>query len=376
MNIIAVVGARPNFIKIAPLIEAFKNYPEIKTTLIHTGQHYDYRMSTLFFQELEIPEPDIYLGVGAGTHGEQTAKIMLNLEPILIEKKPDLLIVVGDVNSTLAASLTAAKLNIEIAHIEAGLRSFDRTMPEEINRILTDHLSTLLFTTCEEANENLRHEGIEEEKIHFVGNVMIDTLIKYKDEIAFEETVKRIGFPSLLNQGEVKSYALLTLHRPKNVDRREALTAILEALAEIATEIPILFPAHPRTLERIKEFQLNHLLVEGEGVENGVILLPPLGYLDFVNLMKRASFVLTDSGGIQEETTFLNIPCLTLRENTERRITINLGTNTLVGQDKEKIIAEVERILKEGGKGGEVPPLWDGKASLRIAKIIAEKHRN
>jgi UDP-N-acetylglucosamine 2-epimerase (non-hydrolysing) len=372
MKILSVVGARPNFMKIAPLIEALRDYPDVEITLLHTGQHYDYRMSALFFRQLEIPAPDIYLGVGGGTHAEQTAKIMLALEPILFSNRADLVIVVGDVNSTLAVSLTAAKLNIKIAHIEAGLRSFDRTMPEEINRTLTDHLSSLLFTTCEEGNKNLRHEGIAEEKIHFVGNVMIDTLIKYKDKTSFEKTIERLNLSPAYNRGELERYALITLHRPSNVDDKGTLSAILEALSEIASEAAVIFPAHPRTVKKIEQFNLNRFISDKEVVKNKVTLFPPLGYLDFISLMKKASLVLTDSGGIQEETTFLKIPCLTLRENTERRITITIGTNKLVGKDKERITAEAKKVLKEGGEGGEIPPLWDGKASLRIARIISE----
>ena len=361
MFILNVVGARPNLMKIAPLIEEMNRYPDITWSLLHTGQHYDDRMSRIFFTDLGLPEPDIYLGVGSGSHAEQTARVMLAFEKVLLDRKPDLVIVVGDVNSTMACAITAAKLWISVAHVEAGLRSFDRRMPEEINRIVTDALSDLLFTTCRDANENLIREGIPPSKIFFVGNVMIDTLIKYRDWAAALNTPSRFG----LQPGQ---YALLTLHRPSNVDQPQVFSGILDALTVIQREIPILFPAHPRTVKRIAEFSFRERLKAAPNL----MVIEPLGYLEFLDLMMHARLVLTDSGGIQEETTILGVPCLTLRENTERPVTVREGTNVLVGTDPERIVDEVRRVLPTGGKRGHVPELWDGHAAERIVKIIRE----
>ena len=377
MKIILVAGARPNFMKVDPIMNEMEEYNSKQTSkrnskyiLVHTGQHYDYNMSDSFFKDLEIHPPDIHLGVGSGTHGQQTAKIMVAFENVCFEEKPDLVIVVGDVNSTLACSITAAKLCIPIAHVEAGLRSFDRTMPEEINRIVTDSLSDFLFTTCRGANENLKKEGISDNKIYFVGNVMIDTLLKYKN--LAESKIKK--FSNL----KKKEYALLTLHRPSNVDNKKTLQEITEALVEISKKIPIIFPAHPRTQKMIERFEFSNFFQKHLSSHlpqmKGIYLLAPLPYLEFLHLMAKAKFILTDSGGIQEETTVLGIPCLTLRENTERPVTIKEGTNILVGTNKEKIINESLNILNGKGKIGRIPELWDGKAANRIIEILKKKY--
>lgn len=371
-----VAGARPNFMKIAPILRAIMNFNntashfKIKKRLIHTGQHYDFSMSGVFFKDLNLERPDIYIGVGSGSHGEQTGRIMIEFEKICIREKPDLVLVVGDVNSTLACSIIAAKLCIPIAHVEAGLRSFDRSMPEEINRIVTDCLSDFLFTTCQGADENLRREGVPKEKIFFVGNVMADTLLKFKADI--ESQVK-------VNITE-KDYALLTLHRPSNVDNREIFRNILKALQKVSQRIPIIFPVHPRTKKQIKSFGyvryfnlLKSDISSLKELKSSINLLDPLSYLEFLYLMSHAKFVLTDSGGIQEETTILGTPCLTIRENTERPITIEEGTNVLVGTDPAKIIRESFNILSGKGKAGRVPKFWDGEASERIVKILSKK---
>lgn len=359
MNILNIVGARPNLIKMAPLVEEMQRHPNIKQTLLHTGQHYDTKMSQIFFDQLGLPQPDIYLGIGSGSHAEQTARVMLAFEQVLLEHKPDWVVVVGDVNSTLACTITAAKLHVPVAHIEAGLRSFDRTMPEEVNRLVTDLLSDLLFTTSPDANENLQREGISAEKIFFVGNVMIDTLHKH---LAHAQT---LGMPAQFNL-EPGRYALLTLHRASNVDEPKVLNGILEALATIQRDIPILFPAHPRTIRRIQEFGFQAKLDAAPHLR----LVEPLGYLEFLNLMMHARLVLTDSGGIQEETTILGIPCLTLRENTERPITLTEGTNELVGVDPQRILTAAQRVLAGQSKVGIVPHLWDGHAAERILAIL------
>lgn len=381
-KIVSVVGARPNFMKIAPIIEQLKIKnknlkAELKHVLVHTGQHYDEEMSKSFFEDLNLPKPDINLGVGSASHAVQTAKIMIEFEKVCLRERPDLIIVVGDVNSTIACALVASKLGIKIAHIEAGLRSFDRAMPEEINRVLTDAISDYLFTTCEDANENLRKEGIPEEKIYFVGNVMIDTLLRYKERAKKSNILEKLGLNKDL---QVRSYALLTLHRPSNVDNRETFINILKALKNVSKKIPIIFPAHPRTQRQIKSFGLekyfNFVNIESNScvnIENSINLLDPLSYLDFLNLMANAKFVLTDSGGIQEETTILNIPCLTLRENTERPVTLKEGTNTIVGSNPEKIISKSMDILNGKKKIGRIPKLWDGKAAERIINILIEK---
>ena len=371
MKIIFVVGARPNFIKIAPLVEEAKKYPEISAVLLHTGQHYDNEMSQVFFDELGLPAPDIYLGVGSGSHAIQTAAIMVEFEKICLAQKPTVVVVVGDVNSTLACSLVAAKLQIPIAHVEAGLRSRDRGMPEEINRLVTDALSDLLFTTDEEANKNLIGEGIPESKIRFVGNVMIDTLLKFK---------KRAGLESKITISN-PDYAFVTLHRPSNVDDAGRLAKIFSVLFEISKAIPILFSVHPRTKKQIENYACQNYFyyppVEtGAPVifKNAINIFSPLPYLDCLNLMAKAKFVLTDSGGIQEETTILGVPCLTLRKNTERPITISQGTNELVDVEPNNIIEHTKTILDGRWKKSSAPKLWDGRAAERIIKVIYNQY--
>lgn len=376
MKIILVVGTRPNFMKILPIIVEMEKFDaknsgrsKFDYLLVHTGQHYDDNMSGSFFRDLNIPQPHVYLGVGSGTHAEQTAKIMIEFEKVCIKKKPHLVIVVGDVNSTLACSLVAAKLWIPSAHVEAGLRSFDRKMPEEINRVITDSLNDFLFTTCRDANKNLEKEGISRRKIYFVGNVMIDAILKYKK---FADS-KMKKFKNL----KKKEYALLTLHRPSNVDNKKTLQEIFEVLDYISKKILIIFPAHPRTFNKIKEFGFSAFFqkykISYTPPTRGICLLPPLPYLEFLSLMDNAKFVLTDSGGIQEETTVLKVPCLTLRKNTERPITIKEGTNILVGNEKEKIIEESFNILNGKYKIGKIPELWDGRAAERVVNILQEK---
>lgn len=356
MKILNVVGARPNFIKIAPLLEEQKKYPRhITSILVHTGQHYSPNLSRVIFNDLMIPTPDIHLGVGAGTHAVQTAKIMMRFEKVLIDEKPDLVIVVGDVNSTLACSLAASKVGVKIAHVESGLRSNNQMMPEEINRILTDRLSTFLFTPDIYANQNLLKEGIVKEKIYLVGNIMIDSLKKLKTK-AGEKMAKKA-----LNR---KEYVLLTLHRQENVDKKANLKKLLVILSKI--HIPVIFPMHPRTRLSLKKFGLDHTLSRMSHVK----ILRPLGYIDFLNLEMRAKIVLTDSGGIQEETTFLGIPCLTLRNETERPITVKIGTNKVVGLNIHKVLGAIEDILKGESKKRAIPPYWDGKTSQRIIAII------
>jgi UDP-N-acetylglucosamine 2-epimerase (non-hydrolysing) len=359
-KILNVVGARPNFIKIAPLLKEMSRHPtRLQPLLINTGQHYDREMVDFFFEDLEIPVPDENLGVGSGSHAEQTARIMMAFEPICRKHRPDLVLVVGDVNSTLACSVVASKLGIKIAHVEAGLRSFDRTMPEEINREVTDTLSDYLFTTCQDGNDNLRRIGIPAERIYFVGNVMIDSLLEHLP------TARRR--PILQERGlENRDFGLITLHRPSNVDVPGILAELLGAFEVIQRRIPLLFPAHPRTVKNLETFGLMERI---HAMEN-LTILPPLGYLDFLALTDRAKIVLTDSGGLQEETTVLGVPCLTLRENTERPVTITQGTNQLVGTDRTRIVTAAERILSDPhGKNG-VPPLWDGKASQRIVEVL------
>ena len=388
-KIILVAGARPNFMKIAPLVQAFVAFNEQKKNgkgknkrikkrnfqylLVHTGQHYDEGMSGFFFRDLGLPEPDIYLGVRSGTHAEQTAQIMIAFEKVCLEKRPNLVVVVGDVNSTVACALVAAKLLIPVAHVEAGLRSFDRTMPEEINRLITDQISDFLFTTCEDANRNLLHEGIPKEKIHFVGNVMIDTLLDHLEMAEKSEIIERLG---LAQDGGIKKYALLTLHRPSNVDDPVVLKRLFGALNEIALKIPIIFPVHPRTLKRLQEFKLKRLINYVDkseiNVSGRVIAMPPLGYLDFLCLMSKAALVLTDSGGIQEETTILGVPCLTLRNNTERPVTVREGTNFVVGNDPRRIKEKALDILENGIRRRRIPKYWDGKAAERIVKILTK----
>ena len=356
--IIVVVGARPNFMKMAPLYSELKRR-KINTLLLHTGQHYDKNMSSVFFDELGMPKPDIYLGVGSDTHAKQTAKIMVDFEVVCLEEKPQRVVVAGDVNSTIACALVATKLNIPVDHVEAGLRSFDMDMPEEINRILTDRISSLLFTPSEDANLNLKNEGTAPEKIKFTGNIMIDSLMNN-----IEKTNVNI-----LNEIRVvkNRYALVTLHRPSNVDEKSTLEGILEGLNVISKDIDLVFPLHPRTKSKIEEFNLEAKLTEN------IRITEPLGYLDFLSLTKNAKIVITDSGGIQEETTALGIPCLTLRNNTERPITVEEGTNKIIGNKQERLIDEFKYILVNENKKYQIPHFWDGKTALRIADIIEKQ---
>lgn len=352
MKIISVVGTRPNFVKIASFIKETSKYKDIQNILVHTGQHYDEKMSNSFFRDLSIPQPDINLGIGSGSHAEQTAKIMVEFEKVLLKESPDLVVVVGDVNSTLACALTASKLNIKVAHIEAGLRSFDRSMPEEINRILVDQISDYLFITERDAEKNLLNENINPNKIFFVGNLMIDTLLMHKEKASNLKPIIK------------ENYVVLTLHRPSNVDSKESLKNILEIISEIQSKIKILWPIHPRTKQKIESFNFNI-----KGMKN-LTIVEPLGYLEFMNAVINSKFVLTDSGGIQEETTVLNIPCITLRENTERPITIEKGTNYLTGINKDVILNTVNEILKGNKKKYQGIELWDGKAASRIVSIL------
>ncbi len=359
LKVINVVGARPNFMKVAPIVEAMRQRAsEFAPLVVHTGQHYDERMSDAFFRDLGLPQPDVYLGVGSGSHAQQTAAVMQLFEPVVLREQPDWVLVVGDVNSTLACALVCAKLLVPVAHVEAGLRSRDRTMPEEINRLLTDQISDLLLTPSEDADENLRAEGIPAERIRFVGNVMIDSLFQQLERAATTSKVREeLGVSDT-------PYAVLTLHRPSNVDDPATLARILSALAQIAARLPIIFPVHPRTRKNIMEFGL-----AGEIEREGrVRLIEPLGYLDFLRLYSGARLVLTDSGGIQEETTALGIPCLTLRENTERPVTVTLGTNRIVGTDPALIVRAAMDALESSrtDEPPRVPPLWDGHTAGRI----------
>lgn len=355
MNIFHIVGARPNFMKVAPVLSALQGRPNVAQTLIHTGQHYDVNMSDVFFQQLGIPAPDVNLAVGSGSHAQQTAEIMVRLEPVIAERRPDIVLVYGDVNSTVATVLVCAKLGVRVAHVEAGLRSFDRTMPEEINRLVTDQLADLLFTPSVDGDANLRREGIPPGKVFFVGNVMIDSLVRLLP------AARKTSAADLTDR-----YALVTLHRPANVDDSVRLKGILESLLEVSKDLTVVFPAHPRTRKRIDDFGLN---------AEQLRLLDPCPYIDFLGLQTRATVVITDSGGIQEETTYLGVPCLTVRENTERPVTVTMGTNVLVGRDPEKLREELARILAGHAKKGTIPPLWDGHAGERIADILAKSPR-
>lgn len=363
LKIINVVGARPNFMKMAPIIEAMNHFPDIiNHLLVHTGQHYDEKMSKAFFNDLGMPKPDIDLEVGSGSHAEQTGRVMIEFEKVCLAEKPDLVIVVGDVNSTMACTITAKKLGIKVAHVEAGLRSRDMDMPEEINRLCTDVLCDFLFTTDHLADENLRQEGVPAEKIHFVGNVMIDTLLKHKDMAATLNLRDSLG----LRSGE---YATLTMHRPSNVDDRDILHGILAALDQIAQKIPIIFPLHPRTKKMAEEFGLSHYFSTDETVQ-GIWITEPMGYLEFLHLNMGAKMILTDSGGLQEESTVLGVPCITMRYNTERPITCEKGTNVIVGNQPEKILSAADKILKGDFKSGQVPEKWDGRAAERIVDVL------
>jgi UDP-N-acetylglucosamine 2-epimerase (non-hydrolysing) len=362
LKIVHVVGARPNFMKIAPIIRAMERRPDrFSSRIIHTGQHYDAAMSDAFFRDLDLPEPHKYLGVGSGSHAAQTAAVMTSFEPAVLAERPDWVLVVGDVNSTIACALVCVKLGIKVGHVEAGLRSRDRTMPEEINRLLTDQISDLLFTPSSDANENLRAEGIPEERVRFVGNVMIDSLFVHLER-AKSSTIRE----DLSVAGS--EYAVLTLHRPSNVDNYATLAGIIDALEQLAGQLPIIFPVHPRTRKAILDLSLESRVKSIAGLQ----LIEPLGYLDFMRLYSGARLVLTDSGGIQEETTVLGIPCLTLRENTERPITVELGTNVIVGTDPARIAAAALSALEQQpGTPPRVPPLWDGHTAERIVDVLA-----
>lgn len=357
-TILSVVGARPNFMKIAPIAHELARHPEVRHVIVHTGQHYDANMSKVFFEDLQIPAPDIDLGVGSGSHSEQTAKVMLLFEGVVLRERPALILVVGDVNSTMAATLVAAKLHVPVAHVEAGLRSFDRSMPEEINRVVTDAVADLLLTPSRDGDENLLREGTDPSRIRFVGNVMIDSLLRFLPRAKVLRAHERFGL-------EHGNYCLVTLHRPSNVDDRQALRQLLELLGRIGQRLPVLFPIHPRTRKMIDEFGLRH---ERPGLQ----LSEPIGYLEFVGLQEGARLVLTDSGGIQEETTVLGVPCLTLRANTERPVTVTCGTNRVVGQDPAVIWREVESILAAPMPERRVPEGWDGKAARRVVSAVLD----
>ena len=350
MKICHVVGARPNFMKVAPVLNALAVHPGVVQVLVHTGQHYDSKMSDVFLSQLGIPDPDVNLAVGSGSHAKQTAEIMTRLEPVLAEGKPDLVLVYGDVNSTVAGSLVAAKMGLRIGHVEAGLRSFDRTMPEELNRLVTDQLSDFLFTPSADGDANLQREGITHERIFLVGNVMIDSLVRL---LPAAQKISSDGLP--------ERYALVTLHRPANVDNSRTLKSILNSLIDVSRNLEVVFPAHPRTRQRIADFGLS---------AGNLRVVDPVPYVEFLALQSRATVVITDSGGIQEETTYLGVPCLTVRDNTERPVTVTLGTNVLVGRSPEKLRTELFNVLSGNAKKGTVPPLWDGHAGERMAEIV------
>ncbi len=360
MKILSVVGARPNFMKMAPLHRAFQKRSGIESKIVHTGQHYDARMSEVFFEQLELPKPNYYLGIGGGSHTQQTAKIMLAFEKILEKEQPDWVLVVGDVNSTIACALVAAKMQILVAHVEAGLRSGDRKMPEEINRILTDSISDLLFVTEQAGMDNLSREGAPPEKVFFVGNCMIDALVHYRDRAAQADTVLKLGL-------QPKGYALMTMHRPSNVDTLEGLVMLLQLMERISKCLPVVFPIHPRTLNNLERFGLRARLFHIKNLH----LLEPQGYIECLSLMQNATVVLTDSGGIQEETTFLQVPCLTFRQTTERPVTVSIGSNEMITDlDPELAHTKIRQILAGNWKTGQIPPLWDGHAAERIADIL------
>ena len=394
LKFLSVVGARPNFMKVAALCEAVKEHNRrlpgqwIDHVLVHTGQHYDKNMSDFFFHDLELPKPNVFLGVGSGSHSVQTAKVMERFEGVLSAESPDIVIVVGDVNSTVACAMVTKKtwcsrdtrkeaFMPKLAHVEAGLRSFDRTMAEEVNRIVTDSISDYLFTTEESANQNLQREGIPGSKVHFVGNVMIDTLFRHLSKAKKSAILNDL---ELLEAGQVKPYAVLTLHRPANVDDSQKLAIMLDAFLEISRHMPIIFPAHPRTLRQIQDAKLGGCFVD-HSVDNRELwdhrgrirLVPPLGYLDFLQLTSHAKLILTDSGGVQEETTILGVPCITLRENTERPVTLSCGTNVLTGADADKIVAEFSRVLKGAWQQPATPHLWDGQAAKRVVQILSQE---
>jgi UDP-N-acetylglucosamine 2-epimerase (non-hydrolysing) len=375
LKIMSIVGARPNMMKVAPLLAELRQHQEIEPILVHTGQHYDYSMSQVFFDQLRVPPPDYNLDVGSGTHYEQTAEIIRKFGDLVQQDRPDMVLVAGDVNSTIACALVAAKERIPVAHVEAGLRSFDRSMPEELNRILTDALADLLFTTEESANRNLANEGVAPNKVFFVGNLMIDSLVRAL------KIARPFSLRSELGLGE-KPYAVLTLHRPSNVDNEDELRRTLDAIAELAQRIPVVFPAHPRTARNIEAFGLKAVKAwQGGSIHGpGLCMMPPASYLDFLDLMQHAVMVITDSGGVQEETTFLGVPCLTYRDNTERPITISMGTNRVVGCDPQHLLLNALEVLevlesaphRQSRSAPLRPPLWDGRTAPRIVGILKE----
>jgi len=381
---VLVAAARPNFMKIAPLMRAIAKQESVRPILVHTGQHYDENMSAAFFRDLGIPAPDVHLGIGSGSHAEQTGRVMIAFEEVLLREKPDLVLVVGDVNSTMACALAAVKLHVAVAHVEAGLRSFDRTMPEEINRLVTDAISDYLFTPSPDGDENLLREGVPPEKIHLVGDIMVDSLLYHLEQARRTPVLDDLGLktgapsPSLSGaRNGVRPYALVTLHRPANVDDRESLSRILDGLQRVAARVPVLFPMHPRTRKQVAVHGLApafdfHERIEAIGTAPNSPLhaFPPLGYLDFLNLMAHAAVVLTDSGGIQEETTVLDVPCVTLRDTTERPITLTEGTNVLVHDDPDRIEEEAVRALDGRSRRGRCPAIWDGRTAERIVAIL------
>jgi UDP-N-acetylglucosamine 2-epimerase (non-hydrolysing) len=357
-KVLHIVGARPNFMKAAPIHKAIAERGQLAQVLVHTGQHYDVKMSDVFFTDLGMAPPDVYLGIGSGSHAEQTARTMMELEKVFLREKPDLVSVVGDVNSTLAGALVASKMGILISHVEAGLRSFDNRMPEEINRIVTDRLADLLLTPSPDADANLAKEGVDSSRVHLVGNVMIDTLLSSKARAEKLSTLRELG----LTAG---NYAVCTLHRASNVDDPKVLGGLFSALAHVSTRVPVLFPVHPRTRKMLADHGLSGMLERSPGLR----LVEPMGYLEFLALTSQAKLILTDSGGLQEESTALGVPCLTLRENTERPITVEQGTNLVVGTEPVRISEEADRVLNGQGKKGRVPALWDGRTAERIAAL-------
>lgn len=361
INILSVVGARPNFIKIAPLHREFLKYSGVKNYICHTGQHFDDKMSKIFFDELKMPRPDFYLGIGGGSHAVQTAGIMTEFEKVVTELKPDLVVVPGDVNSTMSAALVASKLAIPIAHIEAGLRSYDRTMPEEINRIVTDVLSDYLFVSEKSGIENLQREGVSEEKMFFTGNIMIDSLVEYMPEIDRSEIISHLGISG-------KKYCLCTFHRPSNVDSASNLKSLTGMLNELSDKLPVIFPVHPRTRQTLEKIGFK------ADANSSLILTEPLGYIDFLHLVKNAELIVTDSGGIQAEATFLQVQCITVRNNTESTATVDVGVNQLASTDVEKVKKIAFDVIAGNKKKGTIPELWDGKTSERIVGILAERY--